>query len=105
MNYVGCASPFRIEYGTETDVLVIGSGGAGIKAAIKAAEQGAQVLLVGKFTFGRTGATFYPGTPGWGMQAVIHEGDTVDTFYEEILEAGAGMADPLLARILAEKST
>lgn len=105
MNYVGCASPFKIEYGTETDVLIIGSGGAGIKAAIKAAEQGAQVLLVGKFTFGRTGATFYPGTPGWGMQAVIHEGDTVDTFYEEILEAGAGMADPLLARILAEKST
>ena len=95
----------KISYRTETDVLVIGSGGAGIKAAIKAAESGAGILLVSKQAFGRTGATFYPGTPGWGMQAVIHEGDSEDYFLEEILEAGAGTADPALARILADQST
>ncbi|MDW7656553.1 MAG: FAD-binding protein [Bacillota bacterium] len=95
----------KIQYKTQTDVLVIGSGGAGIKAAIKAAEAGVSVLLVSKHAFGRTGATFYPGTPGWGMQAVIHEGDSEAFFLEEILEAGAGMADPKLARILAEQST
>lgn len=95
----------KIQYKTRTDVLVIGSGGAGIKAAIKAAEAGVSVLLVSKHAFGRTGATFYPGTPGWGMQAVIHEGDSEAYFLEEILEAGAGMADPKLASILAEQST
>ncbi len=95
----------KIQYRTKTDVLIIGMGGAGIKAAIMAADAGQDVLLVGKFPFGRTGATFYPGTPGWGMQAVIHEGDTEEYFFEEIMEAGAGAADPALARILAEQST
>ncbi|HHT65327.1 MAG: FAD-binding protein [Caldicoprobacterales bacterium] len=95
----------KIQYRTDTDVLVIGMGGAGIKASIKAAEIGAKVLLVGKYAFGRTGATFYPGTPGWGMQAILHRGDSEQQFFEEIIEAGAGAADPKLARILAEKST
>lgn len=87
------------------DVLVIGSGGAGIKAAITAADAGASVLLVSKQAFGRTGATFYPGTPGWGMQAVLHEGDSPEFFLEEILEAGAGMASLALASVLAEQCT
>ena len=95
----------KISYRTTADVLVVGPGGAGSKAAIKAAEQGADVLLAGKFPYGRTGATFYPGTPGWGMQAVLHDGDTEAFFLEEILAAGAGAADPKLARILADLST
>ena len=95
----------KIQYRTATDVLIVGMGGAGVKAAITAAESGAKVLLVGKFPFGHTGATFYPGTPGWGMQAVIHEGDTEEFFLEEILDAGAGAADPELAEILARGST
>ena len=95
----------KIQYVNSTDVLVIGMGGAGIKASICAADGGAKVLMVGKFPFGRTGATFYPGTPGWGMQAVIHEGDTEEYFLEEILEAGAGAADVELARVLATQAT
>src|SRR5258705_10864987 len=41
----------------ETDVLVIGSGGAGMYAAIEAARAGAQVFLADRSLIGRRGAT------------------------------------------------
>lgn len=41
----------------ETDVLIIGSEGAGARAAIAAYDAGAQVLVVTKGRFGRSGAT------------------------------------------------
>ena len=48
------------------DVLVLGSGIAGISAALTAAESGASVILVCK---GRlfSGSSFYPGTWGLGL--------------------------------------
>jgi succinate dehydrogenase/fumarate reductase flavoprotein subunit len=95
----------KIDYSVKTDVLIIGAGGAGIKASIKAAENDAQVLLVTKCSFGRTGATFYPGTIGWGMNAILFPGDSVDHFTEEIIDAAAGTVDKKLARILAEQCT
>lgn len=95
----------RIKYVKDTDVLVIGGGGAGIKAAIKAGEAGVSVLLATKCKFGYSGASFYPGMDGWGINAILHEGDSEDNFYEEIIEAGAGAADKKLARILVEQCT
>jgi len=41
----------------ETDVLVIGSGAAGMYAAIEAAREGANVLLAERSLVGRGGAT------------------------------------------------
>ncbi len=41
----------------ETDVLVIGAGGAGMYAAIEAARAGASVLLADRSLIGRGGAT------------------------------------------------
>jgi len=104
MKYYG-GMRMKINYVHSTDVLVIGGGGAGIKAAIKAGEAGAEVLLVTKCRFGYTGASFYPGMEGWGINAITHEGDSVDYFYDEIIEAGAGATDRKLARILVEQST
>ena len=46
----------------ETDVLVIGGGIAGCCAAIKAKEQGFDVILVDKGYIGKTGATYGAGT-------------------------------------------
>lgn len=43
------------------DVLVIGSGGAGLRAAIAAASGGASVTLISKGPFGRSGATIIAG--------------------------------------------
>src|SRR5471032_1722474 len=41
----------------ETDVLVIGSGAAGMYAAIEAARAGCQVMLIDRSLIGRGGAT------------------------------------------------
>ncbi len=95
----------KIHYTVRTDVLVIGGGGAGIKAAVTASQAGAEVLILTKRPFGYSGATFYPGTSGWGMNAIIFEGDSPEYYLEEILEAGAGTADGRLSRVLAEQCT
>jgi glycine/D-amino acid oxidase-like deaminating enzyme len=41
----------------ETDVLVVGSGGAGLWVAVRATEVGARTLLVDKGLVGRSGNT------------------------------------------------
>lgn len=48
-----------IQYGglKQTDVLIIGTGAAGCRAAIEAAEYGARVTIVSKGVFGRSGTT------------------------------------------------
>ena len=43
-----------------TDVLVIGSGGAGMRAAIAAANRGVSVLLLSKGRTGVSGSTVTP---------------------------------------------
>lgn len=97
----------KIAYTTDCDVLVIGAGGAGIKAAIKAAEAGAEVLLVNKFQVGISGSTFYPRLKSWGMNSVTNPqlGDSEEQFLKEILESGQGAADPQVAKKLVEEST
>jgi NADPH-dependent glutamate synthase beta subunit-like oxidoreductase len=44
----------------ETDVLVVGAGGAGCRAAMAAADAGARVVLIEKGRLGVTGNTFDP---------------------------------------------
>lgn len=41
----------------ETDILVIGSGAAGMMAALEASKDGAGVILAGRSLIGRSGAT------------------------------------------------
>ena len=97
----------KITYTTDCDVLVIGAGGAGIKAAIKAAEAGSDVLLVNKYPVGVSGSTFYPRLKTWGMNSITNPqlGDSEEQFLSEILESGQGAADPEVARVLVEQST
>ncbi len=94
----------KLDYTVDTQVLIIGSGNAGIKAALQARKNSAQVLIVSEKKFGHSGSTFYPGTPGWGCLTVNFEGDSKQHFYDEIMEAADGAADPKLARILVEDS-
>ncbi len=85
------------------DVLVIGGGAAGIRAAIAAKDEGANVLLLNKGPVGRSGASFYPLSPGWGIQASSPEGeehDSPDVHLADILEAAQGVCTPHLARVL-----
>ena len=85
-----------------TDVLVIGSGMAGCRAAIAAADKGSDVILATKKTLG-CGASTYPVAEMAGYNA----GDRtkindIEGHYRDMVVAGQGMANPTLARILAE---
>lgn len=90
-----------------TDVLVIGAGAAGIRAAIEAKKQGVETLLVVKGGLGESGSTFYPKGWGWGFQASLGIADKKDTpgeHLQDILEASLDMCDESLAEILAREA-
>ncbi len=77
-----------------TDVLVIGSGIAGLCAAIEAAHTGATVAVA---SAGKTmsGSSFFPGTWGLGLIGPVDEGDEQDLI-DTIQAVGGGAADPTL---------
>ncbi len=77
-----------------TDVLVIGSGIAGLCAAIEAARAGATVAIA---SAGKTmsGSSFFPGTWGLGLIGPVDEGDEQDLI-DTIQAVGGGAADPTL---------
>lgn len=79
-----------------TDVLVIGSGIAGLCAAIEAARAGATVTIA---SAGKTmsGSSFFPGTWGLGLIGPVDEGDEQDLI-DTIQAVGGGVADPALVQ-------
>jgi L-aspartate oxidase len=74
----------------DCDVAVVGSGAAGISAALAAAGHGRRVLLITKEDLGG-GAT--PLAQG-GLAAAIGPGDDAAAHQRDTLEAGAGLCDP-----------
>lgn len=87
------------------DVLVIGTGGAGCRAAVAAADRGVSVLLVSKKEISHSGATSYPVAEMAGYNA----GDVstpydVQKHFDDIMKAGQGMADEKLAAIVAARA-
>src|SRR5258708_17853911 len=83
----------------ETDVLVIGSGAAGMYAAIEAAQSGAGVLLADRSLIGRGGATVMAQM----TVAVALGSQTPDhwTYHlHDTLQAGRGLCDEGAARAL-----
>ena len=87
----------------ETDVLVIGSGGAGMYAAIEAARAGCQVLLADRSLIGRGGATVMAQM----TVAVALGAETPDHWsyhFHDTLDAGRGLCDERLAACCARKA-
>src|SRR5436853_6184914 len=93
------AEPVRIE----TDVLVIGSGGAGMYAAIEAARAGCRVFLVDRSLIGRGGATVMA-----QMTVAVALGSEVPDHWshhrDDTLTAGRGLCDEGLADLLCEQA-
>lgn len=92
------AEPMRID----TDVLVIGSGAAGMYAAIEAARAGCRVFLVDRSLIGRGGATVMA-----QMTVAVALGEeTPDHWhhhYRDTLTAGRGLCNEALSRLLCEQ--
>ena len=86
----------RLEYTRHCDVLVAGSGIAGIMAALAAAGAGRSVILASSGPV-FSGSSFYPGTWGLGLIGPENEADRED-LVQSILEVGCGMADETMVR-------
>src|SRR5215470_7852878 len=87
----------------DTDVLIIGSGGAGMYAAIAAARAGARVFLLDRSLIGRGGATVMAQM----TVAVALGSETSDHWSHHLndtLEAGRGLCDERLAHPLCEEA-
>jgi len=81
-----------------TDVLVIGSGVAGLRAALAAAEH-SDVILLAKGSLNDSNTFWAQG----GIAAVVDSaGDTIDDHVRNTLETGAGLCDEPVVRRIAE---
>jgi fumarate reductase (CoM/CoB) subunit A len=81
-------------------VLVIGSGGAGVRAAIEASQYG-DTLLVSKTIVGKGGCTTMA---EGGFNAVLREADSCGIHFEDTMKGGAYLNDPELVNILVREA-
>lgn len=89
------------------DVIVVGSGAAGLTAAWHAATAGATVLVVNKGMAGRTGATITSGggvsVAGESLRARGFDGDPTDReedFFRDTVTAGQFLGDQTLVQAM-----
>ena len=71
------------------DVLVIGSGGAGLSLALKLANVQTRVAVLSKFAL-TSGSTYYA---QGGISAVFDANDSIESHLNDTLNAGAGLCD------------
>lgn len=83
-----------------TDVLVIGSGAAGIRAAIEAHETRAKVVLVTKSKVPSGCSVHAMGL----IQAASQPGDTTDIHFADTIAAGQGLNDHRLVGLLVSEA-
>src|SRR3984957_6428424 len=81
------------------DVLVIGGGVAGLRAAIAAAQEGADVLLLTKDTLHQSNTWYAQG----GIAAVLQPHDSIESHLQDTLACGAGLCDEKAVRIVVEE--
>jgi L-aspartate oxidase len=82
-----------------TDVLVIGGGVAGLRAAIAAADQGCDVLLLTKDTIDQSNTWYAQG----GIAAVLQPLDSFESHVSDTEICGAGLCDHHAVRIVIEE--
>ncbi len=80
----------------EYDLIVVGSGIAGLYAALQAREAGASVLVVTKGGIDEASTRYAQG----GIAAAVGPDDSPEDHLRDTIEAGAGLVDEEAARIL-----
>jgi succinate dehydrogenase/fumarate reductase flavoprotein subunit len=83
-----------------TDVLIIGSGGAGLRAAIEARKRGVDVLLISRDRLGLGCCT----AMAMGSFRVSWEDKEIEEHFHETLEAGRHLNNAKLVKILASEA-
>ncbi|MGQ0442901.1 MAG: L-aspartate oxidase [Methylophilaceae bacterium] len=81
------------------DVLIIGSGLAGLTLALQVADQ-KKVCLVSKREINDSASSWAQG----GIAAVLNSDDSIDAHIQDTLVAGAGLCDIAVTRMVAEQS-
>jgi succinate dehydrogenase / fumarate reductase, flavoprotein subunit len=85
------------------DVLVIGTGGAGVRAAIAAVEAGAEVLVVGKRARRDAHTTLAAGGMNAAVATVDHQDSWQQHFADTVIE-GYFLGDPRVAEIMTREA-
>ena len=86
-------------WSVETDVVVLGSGAAGLSAAL-AARPVRKVVLVTKDTLDAGSTSWAQG----GLAAVLDPNDSIENHVQDTLEAGAGLCDEDAVRTLVAEA-
>ena len=86
--------------GASIDVLVIGSGAAGLAAAVSAGRAGARVALATKTTLQANNSSKAQG----GIQASFGDDDSPAIHAEDVLRSSHGTADPALVEVLTSEA-
>lgn len=82
-------------YFKNPDVLIIGSGGAGLSLALKLASHDTHVTVLSKFALTSSSTYYAQG----GISAVFDAEDSLESHIEDTLDAGAGLCDPEIVRL------
>jgi L-aspartate oxidase len=85
----------------ETDFIVIGSGIAGLRAAIELAQNGARVTVLTKDRTGESNTEYAQG----GIAVVLSDDDRAELHEEDTLYAGDGLCDPEAVHTLVTDGT
>ncbi len=83
----------------ESDVLIIGSGAAGLSLALRLAETHS-ISLISKDKLAEGSTLHAQG----GIAAVLGDDDSVEAHINDTLNAGAGLCDPEVVRFVVERS-
>jgi len=86
---------------THTDVLVVGAGGAGVRAAIEVAKKGFDVIVTSKGPIGRSGIT---PLAQWSFEATFgySDKDTLEVHFNDTVKEGRYLGDQNLVEALAQ---
>ena len=91
----------------DTEVVVVGSGAAGLSAALEAANNGAKVILVEKLAM-TGGSTARSGgkiqAAGTDIQKSHGVEDNADLYYNHLMSVGENKVDPAKIRLIADNS-